>query len=215
MAKISASILACNQMYVGSQVLEAQKAGIDYLHVDITDGVYVENLTFGPQFIADLKKISKVPISIHLELIHPESFFPMFLNAGADIITFQLDACPNPIHFLRRIRAAGLKAGIGIGPSYDIQRLPYLLPHIDLVNLMSVEPGFGGQPFESSIYHKLCKARDLISRAGYPISIAVDGAVNEKNAPSLIQAGADILISGSYLFQTENITAQVHKLKQL
>ena len=162
MAKVSASILSCDQLYLGQQVLEAQRAGANLLHVDVMDGVYVENLTFGPQLVRELKAAVSIPVSVHLELLQPERYLRMFADAGADLLTFQLDACPNPIHFLKEIRAAGMKAGVGIGPAYGVEQLKYLLHHMDWLILMSVEPGYGGQRFEKSVFEKLRRARELM-----------------------------------------------------
>lgn len=215
MAKVSVSILACNPLCIGEQVAAAEQAGADLLHVDIMDGVYVENLTFGPQLLAELKRVSSLPVSVHMELLRPETFLPMFAKTGADIVTFQLDACPNPIHMLQKIRQAGMRAGLGIGPAYSVESLRYLLHHMDWLILMSVEPGYGGQPFEESIYEKLRRARRIMEETGYYVPISVDGGVNEETGRRLTEAGADVLIAGSYIFQGAEIGERVRRLKNV
>ena len=139
----------------------------------------------------------------------------MFAKAGADILTFQLDACNNPIHFLKEIKKAGMKAGLGIGPAYNVENLKYLLHHIDWLILMSVEPGYGGQTFEPSIYEKLKRAQELMEETGYRVPISVDGGVNDKTGKTLVEAGTDVLIAGSYIFQHGDIADSVAQLKKL
>ena len=215
MAKVSASLLNCDHTRIGEQVLAIEYAGAHFIHIDVMDGVYVENMAFDPQTVTDLKRICHLPVSVHLEVYHPEHIAPMFIQAGADIITFQLDACQNPLQLLRRIRLAGKKAGIGISPTHGIENLKYLLPHIDWLILMSVEPGFGGQPFENSIYEKLKSAQILMNQYNYHVPISIDGGVNLETGRHLVNAGADILISGSYLFTGSSISKQVTSLLSL
>lgn len=199
-------------MRLGEQALAAERAGVHYFHVDVMDGHYVENLAFSPQTVLDLKALCSLPVSVHLETNRPEDLVPMFLRAGADIVTFQLDACRNPIHLLQTIRRGGALAGIGIGPAYPVEPLQYLLRHMDWLILMGVEPGYGGQAFEPGVLDKIRAARRLMERLGRRLPICVDGGVDAKTAPELLRAGADVLISGSYLFRDGETARRVSAL---
>lgn len=202
-------------MRLGEQALAAERAGVHYFHVDVMDGHYVENLAFSPQTVTDLKALCSLPVSVHMETYRPENIAPMFLQAGADIITFQLDACQNPIHLLQSIRQGGALAGIGVGPAHSVEPLKYLLHHMDWLILMSVEPGYGGQAFERSVLDKIRTVRQWMDNCGRRIPICIDGGINPKTGRELLSAGADILISGSYLFQNDEIAQRAAALAEL
>lgn len=214
MAKVSASLLACNQMRLGECINICDDSDIDYYHIDVMDGYYVKNLAYCPQTIRDIKKISNTPLYVHAEVNNPDTIVPLFYGTGAECITFQLDACHNPIHLLEEIRHNGIKAGIGIGPAYDVEQLELILNHVDSITLMSVEPGYGGQQFESSIIEKLRKTKAILSKYDKDILIGVDGGINEDTGRMVLDAGADILISGSWLF-SGSLSSNIQKLKQL
>ncbi len=215
MACIEPSILSCDTTRLGEQVLAAQRGGADMFHIDIMDGIYVNNFTFGPRTVSDMKRITTVPLSVHLEVDRPEQYVDMFAAAGAAVYTFQLDACHNPIHLLKEIREAGMKAGVGIGPAYGVEGLRYLLPHIDYITLMSVEPGYEKQVFQDSVYDKLVSLKAMLKEQGYAIPVSIDGGVCPENGKKLLALGADSLIVGSYVFYSEDIETTVRQLKAL
>ena len=215
MVKINASILNCDHTRIAEAVLKAEEAGADMIHVDVMDGVYCKNLTFGPDMVRGIKRICSIPVEVHLELLDVENMARMFFDTGADRITFQLDACENPLHALRVIKEQGIECGIGIGPSYSIDRLKYVAHLCDSITLMSVEPGYGGQPFEESVYDKITETRKLLLEKGLGCEIQIDGGVNEKTAPELVKRGADTLIVGTYIFNSDDVAGQVRKLKNI
>ena len=215
MVQISASILNCKHTRIGEAVKKAEEGGVSFIHIDVMDGVYCKNLTFGPGMVEAIKGECSLPIDVHMELYDVENILPMFVNTGVDMITVQLDACLNPLHALRVIREHGIKAGLAIGPSYTIERIPYLLHCIDSLTLMSVEPGYGGQPFEPNVYDKIRMAKKYMEQTGIQVPIQVDGGVNDKTAPKLIEAGADILIVGTYIFNAEDSGQRIRLLKKI
>ena len=215
MISISASILSADPAYIGRDLLQAIEAGATSVHVDVMDGYYVQNMTFGPALIHSLAKLTSAPICVHLEVGDPDRIAPLFYDTPCHSIVFQTDACHNPIHLLREIKAAGKCAGVGIGPAFGTETAKHILHHVEEVIVMSEEPGYAGQKFEASVYEKLRELKAMMKERGLEIPISVDGGVNAQNAAALIEAGTDILICGSSVFNgniPENTKKILHAL---
>jgi len=199
--KISPSILAADFACLGEEVTAICEAGCDYVHVDVMDGHFVPNLTIGPGVVKAIKPHASKPLDVHLMLSPVDAFIDLFAEAGADIITFHPEAGPHPHRTIQAIKAAGCKAGISLNPATPIAALEELIEDIDLILVMSVNPGFGGQKFIKTQLEKIRRIRDLITTAGREIELEVDGGVNSKNAEEIIAAGADVLVAGTAVFQ--------------
>jgi len=199
--KISPSILAADFACLGEEVTAICEAGCDYVHVDVMDGHFVPNLTIGPGVVKAIKPHASKPLDVHLMISPVDAFIDLFAEAGADIITFHPEAGPHPHRTVQAIKAAGCKAGISLNPATPIAALKELIEDIDLILVMSVNPGFGGQKFIKTQLEKIRRIRDLITAAGREIELEVDGGVNSKNAEEIIAAGADVLVAGTAVFQ--------------
>ena len=199
--KISPSILAADFACLGEEVTAICEAGCDYVHVDVMDGHFVPNLTIGPGVVKAIKPHASKPLDVHLMISPVDAFIDLFAEAGADIITFHPEAGPHPHRTVQAIKAAGCKAGISLNPATPIAALKELIEDIDLILVMSVNPGFGGQKFIKTQLEKIRRIRDLITTAGREIELEVDGGVNSKNAEEIIAAGADVLVAGTAIFQ--------------
>tara|TARA_B100000161_G_scaffold201955_1_gene147588 strand:- start:276 stop:947 length:672 start_codon:yes stop_codon:yes gene_type:complete len=199
--KISPSILAADFACLGEEVTAICEAGCDYVHVDVMDGHFVPNLTIGPGVVKAIKPHASKPLDVHLMISPVDAFIDLFAEAGADIITFHPEAGPHPHRTVQAIKAAGCKAGISLNPATPIAALEELIEDIDLILVMSVNPGFGGQKFIKTQLEKIRRIRDLITDAGREIELEVDGGVNSKNAEEIIAAGADVLVAGTAVFQ--------------
>ncbi len=212
MPQVSASLLAANFADMGRDVRRAEQAGVDSFHFDMMDGHYVPNLALSPYHLHDLRKTTRLPFHVHLELANPDEILDRFEPLQADLIIVCLDSLPNPFQTLARIRALGLRAGISLNPDERLEASVPYFPELDLLLILGVPPGFGGQLMRKDTVEKVAKARQLIQKHGLDIPVAVDGGVNSQTASALVEAGADILIVGSALFQSQDFHNAVREL---
>ena len=215
--KISPSILSADYCNLGSGSIEAEKGGGDAIHIDIMDGHYVHNFSFGIDIIPALKKVVSIPLVAHLEIDNPDVFIQDFADAGSDMIVVQEDTCPHLPRTIKNIRKTGKMAGVGINPDRGFEKIlanPEILEQIDLLIIMAVYPGFGGQPFSPVTIPKLEKAAELRDKTKAKFDIGVDGAVNKQTIPQIIKAGGNYLIAGSSIFGKGSITNNIKEMKE-
>jgi ribulose-phosphate 3-epimerase len=210
---ISPSILSADFARLGDEVLALERAGADWAHVDVMDGRFVPNITIGPLVVKALKRVTKLPLDVHLMIVEPERYIAEFAEAGADIITVHAEACPHLHSVLQQIRSLGKKAGVSLNPHTSEDVLRYALELTDLILVMSVNPGFGGQAFIPSVLPKIQRIRQLIDASGRPIYLEVDGGIKPGTAHKVIQAGADVLVAGSAVFGHEDYAEAIRALR--
>jgi ribulose-phosphate 3-epimerase len=210
---VAPSILAADFGFLADEVKRIEDSGGDWVHLDIMDGVFVPNITFGPAMVAALRKHSRLPFDTHLMIVQPERYTSKFAEAGSDIITIHYEATVHVHRALSQIREDGKKAGISIVPSTPGEMLSELLPELDVILVMTVNPGFGGQDLIPRTLHKVAELAKMRSRGGYRYLIEVDGGINTETCKAAIDAGADVLVAGSAVFDSENIAEEINALK--
>ncbi len=212
---VSPSLLAADFSNLEKDITMVNGSLADWLHMDVMDGVFVPNISFGFPVIENVKKICTKPLDVHLMIIDPDRFLTRFRDAGANILTVQYEACVHLQRTVTEIHSLGMKAGVAVNPHTPVSLLKNTLPYIDMVLIMTVNPGFGGQSFIAESYNKIRELREMIGSGGYDVMIEVDGGIDTENASMLIESGVNILVAGNSVFNSENPAETIRKLKQL
>jgi ribulose-phosphate 3-epimerase len=215
MIKLAPSILSADFARLGEQIDEVARAGADYIHVDVMDGHFVPNITIGAPVVAAIRRVTSLPLDVHLMIEHPERYISDFVKAGADIITVHVEASPHLQSTIRLIKELGVRAGVSLNPPTPLSAVDEFIHHVDLVLVMSVNPGFGGQSFIPETLPRIEKMRKMIDDRRPGIELEVDGGINAENAPDIVEAGADVLAAGNSIFRAEDgISGAMQRLRE-
>jgi ribulose-phosphate 3-epimerase len=212
--KIAPSILSADFTRLGEEIQAVEKAGADWLHVDIMDGHYVPNITIGPFVVEWVRKATRMPLDVHLMITDPDKYTPDFIKAGADWISVHPDTCKDPVKTLARIRELGAKASLAVNPDVPLEKVEAYFGHVDMLLMMTVFPGFAGQAFIEDVLPKIEQARKIITERKLPILIEADGGIKADNIGRVVQAGAEVIVSGSGVFKTPDYAATIRKMRQ-
>ncbi|MFW6387208.1 MAG: ribulose-phosphate 3-epimerase [Thermodesulfobacteriota bacterium] len=213
MAKISPSILSADFARLGEEVQAVEQGGADYIHVDVMDGHFVPNITIGAPVVKALRPVTDLPLDVHLMIEHPDAYIPDFAAAGADIITVHQEAVPHLHRTVQLIKSHGKRAGVSLNPATPVETLDLILAEVDMVLLMTVNPGFGGQSFIPFTLEKIARMRAMIERSGRDIELEVDGGVKAANIAEIAKAGADVFVAGSAVFSGGDYARNLAELR--
>lgn len=200
MVKIAPSILSADFSRLAEEIIDVERGGADYIHIDVMDGHFVPNITIGPLIVEAIRPVTRLPLDVHLMIENPDFFVESFAKAGADYITVHVEACTHLHRTVQLIKSFGIKAGVVLNPATPVSSIQHIIGDIDMVLLMSVNPGFGGQKFISSILPKITEVKEMAEKNKASIEIEVDGGVNEETARLCIQHGANVLVAGSAIY---------------
>jgi ribulose-phosphate 3-epimerase len=213
MIKIAPSILSADFARLGAEIEDVERGGADYIHVDVMDGHFVPNITIGPLIVEAIRPVTKLPLDVHLMIENPDAFIGTFAKMGADIISVHVEACPHLHRTIQLIKSEGVKAGVVLNPHTPADMIKQVIDEVDLVLLMTVNPGFGGQSFIHSVLPKIKEVSDMVKERGLQVEIEVDGGVNEETAKLCIEAGANVLVAGSAIYNQTDRKKAIQRIR--
>ena len=213
MIKIAPSILSADFAKLGEEIKDVERGGADYIHVDVMDGHFVPNITIGPLIVEAIRPVTKLPLDVHLMIENPDDYIEEFARAGADYITVHVEACKHLHRTIGLIKSLGVKAGVVLNPATPVNTIQHVIKHVDMVLLMSVNPGFGGQSFIPEVLPKIREVKAMADEFNPALEIEIDGGVNEETAKLCIEAGANVLVAGSAIYNQSNRKAAIAAIR--